>query len=216
MKTYINKYKNHWISPYTIVDYMFFWTAWSKCSRNKLYIPNEEWIDTPKWADKLGDYLEPVSHAIQWVWDLVDRKIDYVKVDYWDVWSMDHTLSHIIVPMLKKLKEDKHGYGFIDDEDAPEHLRSDKVEKKEEDHGWDANAEARFDWVIDEMIWAFTQKIVEDDTAEFYDHTESNKEKDLMKSIEKLKVDRDGLKAHEDRKQNGYRLFGKYFQTLWS
>ena len=111
----------------------------------------------------------------------------------------------------------KHGYGFIDDEDAPEHLRSDKVEKDEEDCGWDANAEARFDWVIDEMIWAFTQKTLEDDTDEFYDHSETHEPgDDLNTRISKLKVDREGLKAHEDRKQNGYRLFGKYFQTLWS
>ena len=85
MKVYINKYKNHWISPLTIVDYMFFWTAWSKCSRYKGYTPDSEWIDSPKWADRLADYLTPVSHAIQWAWDLVDRKIDYVHVDYWDV-----------------------------------------------------------------------------------------------------------------------------------
>jgi hypothetical protein len=33
--------------------------------------------------------------------------------------------------------------------------------------------------------------------------------------MKKLKVDKEGLKAHQDRKQNGFRLFGTYFQTLW-
>ena len=33
MKVYINKYKDHWISPYTMLDYLFFWKDWSKCSR---------------------------------------------------------------------------------------------------------------------------------------------------------------------------------------
>jgi len=35
VKVYISNYKDHWISPYTFLDYMFFWTDWSKCSRNK-------------------------------------------------------------------------------------------------------------------------------------------------------------------------------------
>ena len=34
MRVYINKYKDHWISPYTMLDYAFFWTDWSKCSRD--------------------------------------------------------------------------------------------------------------------------------------------------------------------------------------
>jgi hypothetical protein len=33
MKIYISGYRDHWISPYTMLDYMFFWTDWSKCSR---------------------------------------------------------------------------------------------------------------------------------------------------------------------------------------
>jgi len=35
MKVYMSCYRDHWISPYTILDYMFFWTDWSKCSRSK-------------------------------------------------------------------------------------------------------------------------------------------------------------------------------------
>jgi hypothetical protein len=33
MKIYISGYRDHWISPYTMLDYVFFWTDWSKCSR---------------------------------------------------------------------------------------------------------------------------------------------------------------------------------------
>ena len=65
MKVYLNKYKYHWISPYTIVDYMFFWTDWSKCSRKKEFVPDEEWIKTPDWAERLAERIEPVSKAIQ-------------------------------------------------------------------------------------------------------------------------------------------------------
>ena len=51
-------------------------------------------------------------------------KKEYIKIDYWDTWSMDHTLSPIILKMLKQLKATKHGSGFIDMEDVPEHMRT--------------------------------------------------------------------------------------------
>ena len=84
MKIYINKYKNHWISPYTILDYIFFWAAWSKCSRNKDIIADKDYIEPPKWVDKWADRLSPISKAIQWFLDKIDRKINYVKIDRWD------------------------------------------------------------------------------------------------------------------------------------
>lgn len=218
MKCYINKYKYHWISPLTIVDYLFFWTDWSKCSRRKDFVPDEQWVDSPKWADNLAKNLEWLSHTIQWVWDRVDRKIDYVKIDYWDTWSCDHTLSLIIAPLLKAMKENKHSYGWIADEDVPEHLRSTAPGARDgcEEWDWDHNAEARYNWVLDEMIWAFDVKNDDNAESKFYDHTESEKDSDLNESLKKLKVDREGLKKFEERKTNGYRLFGKYFETLWT
>lgn len=213
MKVYINNYKDHWISPITIVDYLFFWTDWSKCSRNKYVIPDEQWVDSPEWADKLADKLKPLSEAIRWVWSKFDREIRYVKIDHYDVWSMDHTLAYIIVPMLKTLRDVKHGHPLCDDEDAPEEFSSKLVPENES--GWDDNASKRWDWILNEMIWAFEQKINDDGEAQFYDHTESSKEKDFNESIKKLKVDREGLKNHWDRMANGFRLFGKYYQHLW-
>ena len=132
MKVYINKYKDHWISPYTMIDYVFFWKDWSKCSRWSLDQSLEDdvnvtkggksrYVERPEWVDKLADLLNPISLAIQWVWDKIDRKIDYVKIDRWDTWSMDHTLSYIILPMLKQLKDSKHGGPRVDDERSEEH-----------------------------------------------------------------------------------------------
>mgnify|MGYP003345337468 FL=1 len=214
MKIYINKYKNHWISPYTILDYIFFWTAWSKCSRNKGVIADKDYIEPPKWVDKWVDRLSPISKAIQWFLDKIDRKINYVKIDHWDTWSMDHTLAHIILPMLKQLKETKHGSPFVDDEDVPEYLRSHMAQPG--DHEWneDSLLHMRWEYVLDEMIWAFEQKVVDDDEDKFFDHSES-KGMPWDKEYTGPKVDWDGLKAHQARKENGYRLFGKYYQGLW-
>ena len=112
MKIYKSCYRNHWISPYTIIDYVFFWTDWSKCSRKK-GIPTLEdeqnYVEHPEWVEKVTDYLNPISRAIQWVLDLVHPKIDIVKIDRWDTWSMDHTLADIILPMLRQLKKSAHG-----------------------------------------------------------------------------------------------------------
>ena len=52
-----------------------------------------------------------------------ERKID-VQLDKFDTWNMDDTLAHIILPMLKQLKETKHGSHIVDDEDVPEELRT--------------------------------------------------------------------------------------------
>ena len=225
MKVYLNCYKDHWISPYKIVDYMFFWTKWSKCSRNKWYVPNEEWVDTPAWAEKLGDKLEWLSYTIQWVLNKVDRKIDYVKVDRWDTWSADATLARVILPVLKQLREQKTGYPFIKDEDVPEELRSDKAPPHKE-HQWDDNAEKRFDWVLDEMIFAF-ECIVDDSWEEEYHSgkidfyfVQSEKHTDLREMVHgpnhTYKWDQEGHMKVEKRIDNGTYLFGKYFRTLWT
>ena len=47
-----------------------------------------------------------------------------VRIDNYDVWNMDVTLAQIILPMLKRLKEVKHGAPKVDNEDVPEHLRA--------------------------------------------------------------------------------------------
>ncbi len=144
MKVYISKYRDHWISPYTMLDYMFFWTDWSKCARWKLLQTLEDerqeksaYVERPEWCEKWSDRLEPISRGIQWVLDRIHPKIDYVKIDKWDTWSMDHTLSIIVLPMLKQLQETKHGSPLIDDEDVPENLRSTAAPPKENE--WDTD-----------------------------------------------------------------------------
>jgi hypothetical protein len=144
-----------------MLDYMFWWTDWSKCSRDKTVIRSLEeerehkYVEHPEWVEKWSDRLVPLSKAIQWVLDRVHPSIKYVKIDRYDTWSMDHTLSPIILPMLKQLKEAKHGAPFVDDEDVPEHLRSTAAPAKENEWDTDANHFARWDWAMSEMIFAF-------------------------------------------------------------
>jgi hypothetical protein len=201
MKVYLSKYRYHWLSPYTILEKVFFW-------REIEY--DEPIID--KWSDR----LTPFCQGIQSILDFIHPKIDYVKIDKWDTWSMDYTLSHIIVPMLKQLQETKHGAPFVDDEDVPEELKSTSAPPKETEYDTDENHFKRWDWAIAEMIWAFEQNLDTNSEEKFFDHAEwDEKEKDFGKNLHKIKIDQPGLKAHQARKANGFRLFGKYYSGLW-
>jgi len=219
MKVWISNYRDHWISPYTIIEHIFFWTDWSKCGRNKGVIEDKDYVDHPKWVDKWADRIAPISNVIRVVLDYIQPPIKYVKIDRWDTWSMDHTLALIILPMLKQLDITKHGAPFTEDDDVPEYLRSYMAQPKE--HEWDTDSLhfMRWDWILAEMIWAFEQELKDDDEAQFFDDSECGDEKFPWDKdgqyISKIKVDRESLEAHQKRKANGFKLFGKYYQNLW-
>jgi hypothetical protein len=128
---------------------------------------------------------------------------------------MDHTLALIIVPMLKQLKATKHGSPLVDDEYVPEHLQSTSAPLKENDWDVDDNHFKRWDYVLDEMIWAMEQIIDDDSDSKFYDYSEVNEEADLMEQIAQMKCDYPALEAHNQRIANGTKLFGIFFQSLW-
>ena len=236
MKVYISGYRDHWFSPYTWLDYAFFWTDWSKCSRDRRIRSLEEeskYIERPEWTDRWADRLEPVSKGIMWVLDRVHPKIEYVKIDRYDTWSMDHTLAPIILPMLKQLQKTKHGSPGVDDEDVPEELKSTSAPPKENEWDTDENWFKRWDWVLDEMIFAFECKVDDSWQDAFrsgvHDYITVPVDKDgneVPKGEHKFwqmrdgpkntfKCDYDGMRVVEARIQNGFRLFGKYYQALW-
>ena len=206
MKVVLGPYKS-WIGPYQIADAVFGWPD--------KYLPEDERTWRHRYSDQLGEYLAGtwVDTFCNWIQRQRKRQ-EYVRIDRYDAWNADHTMAVIIAPLLQSLKATKHGFGFIDDCDVPEHLRSTAATKKD-DYAWDSNAELRYNWFMDELIWAFEQHKRDDEKSEFYYRTESSKVTDLMESIKLLKVDDAGLRAHEARKQHAFNMFGKYFQTLW-
>ena len=123
-----------------------------------------------------------------------------VHIDRWDTWSMDHTLAHIVLPMLKQLKDTKHGAPDVDPEDIPEELRASTEEyyKYKREGQTDPKFFERWDWVLHEMIYAFDCKANQDDVIMRFDVEEQ-----------------DAMKAEQDRISNGFRLFGKYYESLW-
>jgi hypothetical protein len=129
---------------------------------------------------------------------------------------MDHTLSHIITPMLQRLKEQKHGSPWVDDEDVPEELRSTAAPPKENEWDTDDNHEKRWDWVLDEMLWAFEQKQRDHWEEDYYKYeNDPTNTKGAGFGLKLVWEDREGQKAHQARMSNGFKLFGKYYEALW-
>jgi hypothetical protein len=225
MKIYKSNYRNHWVSPYVILEKVFFW--------------REIDYDEPL-IEKLSNFLNPFSVAWHNFLDFVHPRINYVKIDRYDTWSMDHTLADIILPMLKQMKATKHGSPTVDDDDIPDHLRGTTTEDWDAQHTFDFYREhqiqegerdihARWEWVLDEMIFAFEHYV--DDT---WEEAFRSGEHDMIHvpcewyedgrpklySIEKgpndtYVCDYEGMNKVYKRMENGFCLFGKYYRGLW-
>ena len=213
MKVYKSNYRHHWISPYIILEKVFFW-------REIDY--DEPLIE--KWANR----LLPFSKAYQAIMDFIYPKIDYVKIDRYDTWSMDHTLADIILPMLKQLNTEKHGAPHVDDEDVPMELQS-WVSPSKDEYDTDGHHFARWDYVLNEMIFAFECKVDDTWQEKFssgeIDHKtvackwDENGKATMYQMVDgpnhTYKLDFDGMQAVQKRITNGFRLFGRYYENLW-
>ena len=226
MKIYKSNYRNHWVSPYVILEKVFFW--------------REIDYDEPL-IEKLSDFLNPFSIAWQKFLDFVHPRINYVKIDKYDTWSMDHTLADIILPMLKQLRDTKHGSPLVDLEDLPEELRMVGYEdwssqlrfdfgdsEQHEKESWEIT-HRRWEWVLNEMIFAFEHYV--DDTweeafrsgehdmihvpCEWYENGKPKLYKIEKGPNDTYVCDYEGMNKVYKRMENGFHLFGKYYRGLW-
>ena len=143
-----------------------------------------------------------------------------VEIEPYDTWNMDCTLAMIIHPMLVQLKETKQGAPYVDPEDVPAELQP----KKQKDNGETDNTHfERWDWVLEEMIFAFDSKRLDHWEEQFYSGEHDVYFEDIGDGLSEMKrgpkdtfkVDREGLDAYQQRMSNGFRLFGKYYENLW-
>ena len=236
MKIKIGPYKN-WFGPYQLAELFMFWVPEEK---DEYGIPHTavrvhkfgEWLahgsikpepevgDIHKWGDRPHTWL---YKFLSWI-DSKKKRTIKVHIDRWDTWSMDHTLAYIVLPMLKQLKETKHGAPFVDLKDVPKELQPKKQTKKQKDNGeTDSTHFDRWDWVLDEMIFAFDSK-VNDGWEEQFETGESDLQWKKLEDGNYQMVngpnhtreyDWEGRKKYEERISNGFRLFGKYYQNLW-
>jgi hypothetical protein len=179
-----NIYSNHMNKKYGYVD-------WPEVQDHKDHV-----------LESIEDRVQSVYNVFNWLWfDSRTQKVK-VRIDKWDTWSMDSTLAPIILPMLKQLQETKHGAPIVDDDDVPKELHITKKEQAAFDKARRSFTSGdkffkRWDWILNEMVWAFEQKT--------RDHWEDDFEWE----------DDKGRKAHQERMTNGFKLFGKYYENLW-
>jgi len=193
MKVYIGPYRN-WIGPYQIADALMFW------SKNEdLKYSFGKWL-----ANNKNEEPSRLNSFCNWIHEKRKRKIK-VRIDREDTWNMDNTLAYIVLPMLKQLKETKHGSPYTDDEDVPEHLRSTVAPSRENEWDTDENHYARWDWIMNEMIYAFEMELNDEWEVQIWQRGGEDW------TDEKL----DERNAIQKRIENGFRLFGKYYQALW-
>lgn len=190
--------------------------SWER-SYNEFRFNDVDRQDEPKFIDKLVyrffDFLSPLVVKVNQKWESTFPRRIKVEYDTYDTWGLDHTLALIIAPGLVQLKNTNHGYGMVDDEDAPAGLSD----------------EARWNFIMDEMIWAF-QEIAGNLEGEdqFYSGDVDYIWVDIIGNPE-LKgggtlvkgpnhtfvVDYEAKKVYDDRIQRGTMLFGKYYRSLW-
>jgi hypothetical protein len=246
MKAYIGPYKN-FFGPYQLAQAILFWIPKKKDEYGCYNIDDRvyrfgEWlahgsiIQTE--SKEVGDVFDLRENRnntwlykfLLWVDEKRERKVK-VRIDRYDTWSMDHTLAYIILPMLKQMKENKHGAPYIDDEDVPEHLRSTSAPTLTEDDksvgNVDENHFLRWEYALDEMIFAFETKagVLQDWEDQFttgeYDFRFKKISEDgtcqlIHSDNHTAETDWEGRKAYQNRISNGFRLFGKYYEALWT
>jgi hypothetical protein len=243
MRVKIGPYKK-WFGPYQLAEKLCFWVKPVKDEYGILDKPDwvhdfGEWLahGSVKPEPAVGEVYSlgeerPTTwlyRFLLWLDGLKSRRVE-VHIDRWDTWSMETTLGYIIRPMLHQLKESKHGSPFVDDEDVPEHLRSTtapELSQEEKDTGHiDDNHHKRWEWVLDEMIFSFdsldggpNQDWEDQFTTGEYDFlwkkNDDNTSTMVRGPMHTAEVDWDARKAYVDRISNGFRLFGKYYQSLW-
>lgn len=235
MKVYIGPHTN-WFGPYQLAEKLLFWMDKHEDDRVHNFgnfLATGEFESSHK--IRSDDERKTLLYRFMlWVESKKKRKIE-IRIDKYDTWNMDSTLSHIILPMLKQLKTTKHGGPHVDDADVPDELKSTSAPAKENEWDTDEHWFKRWDWVLDEMIFAFECKL--DDSwqekfrsgehdllwVENTDHQFANPKTGKMESTWRMEkgpkdtyeCDYEGMKVVEARIQNGFRLFGKYYQNLW-
>lgn len=180
-------------------------------------------MNWPEQGDFADYYMEAVDKFYQDVYNFFNKlwfdrreQKQFIRIDKHDTWGMDHTLAPIILPMLKQLKESKHGSPFVENADVPKELRITSKQRKAylSDNETDPKWHDRWDYVIDEMIWSFEQKCKDHWESEYFGGWKENEDDDEpFGSFEW--TDDEGRQAHQERMTNGFKLFGKYYESLW-
>lgn len=149
----------------------------------------ELWEKFPKLRDFFANIAEKIH---EW---RNERNTPNVEIEYHDIWCIPSTLKQFMPQLFLKLRDESCSLGLIDDEDVPAYYRSHLAPAKDE-YCLDGNVENRYRWVLTEIAWAFSVG-------------------DITRGDLVCNYDSDEAIAFQKRKQNGLRLFAKYYETFW-
>jgi hypothetical protein len=201
MKIKIGPYPNRWMSNIhtRYMNKKYGYVDWPEYKQKGLRVKAQPFAEA--WREQAEDLMQTIYNCT--INLFLDRRVQKIKIhiDRWDTWSMDHTLAHIILPMLKQLKATTHGAPWVAVTDVPKELRPTKKQLMDyqKDGTTDPKFFERWNWVLDEMIYAFDCKTNKDDVYMRFD----------------IKTQREAMDAEQERISNGFRLFGRYYENLW-
>jgi hypothetical protein len=148
-----------------------------------------------------------------------------VQIDSYDSWSADWTIAQVAVPLLQQLQTQKQGAPFTNDEDVPDYLKSTSCAPKENEWDTDENHFKRWEYILDEMVFAM-QEIANNNENEppaykkvsdmVCEENEDGTFTMVTSGLERIPEMEVVNREYHERIKNGCRLFGVYFQCLWS
>lgn len=144
-----------------------------------------------------------------------NRKIE-IEYHPYDTWNLDDTLARIILPGLIQLKETNHGFPHV----TRSRLEKHNIHSMPSEI--DSATEEAWEWVQNEMIWAFSE-VIEPLESKFRSGETDFLHIPLKHGGYELKegpnhtykVDKEGLEKHTQRVKDGLLLFGLFFRNLW-
>jgi len=153
-----------------------------------------------------------------------------VRIDPWDTWNMAETLADIILPMLKQLRDEKHGSPgglkpFNETSNSPQGCFD--WYKDDDNKAWELGHK-QWHEIMDKMIWSFEQIVDRDRDSQFHSGTHDIKwvpikdadgnttSYQMVKGPKDThKFDQKGYTEYYEKIQEGLDLFGKYYMNLW-
>jgi hypothetical protein len=156
--------------------------------------------------------------------DTDQRKIE-IRIDKYETWNMESTLADIILPKLKQLNAPMHGSPgdlIVFQQTSNSAQYSFDFYEEDDKLAWEKGHE-HWHEILDKMIWSFEQ-INTDWEAQFhsgehdvYFEEVEGTEHSIMKygPNDTHKFDAEGYSKFQDRMQEGFELFGKYYRNLW-
>ena len=242
MKVRISNYPS-WFTTHHLAEKLCFW---AKDVENEVGL-----MDKPEWVYNFGEWLtygsvlpEPevgefyptetrkrtlLARALDAINGKRKQKIE-VKIDEWDLWDPYTTIGIVVRPLLTEfVNKKRHGAPNTDYEDVPEELRPSeewiKQSKENKDGEVDDKFHERWDWILNEMLFAFNH--IEGGPDEFWADEYwgdaptmryrkiDEKGMSVIEFDEDWECDMDKIREIEARIENGFKLFGKYFRALW-